>query len=360
MNKTKNYYNYSSNFFNEILDRFDYASPLQIELQPGIHCDLYRCPYCYGHGQKQIKGNTPSENYLKAIREVHQSNPTIQIAGISTEPTTYKEFPNLIRGIKEMGLVCGLHTKGYRLKDEIASEYLKPSKDNSECFITFSLDSSNKKHYLDLHDIADRKDKLGNHADNYFDIVIKNIKHLYLEKKRLGINLRINITYLLFQENSTDASIDEAIDLIYEYCDSLRFTIPQSRNDGIINNNYISNNKKSYLYDLKEKMTKYNKIRVLEDTYQNNHETSFKKCYAQMFQAVIDKAGYVFPCPQTALKNYEWLQFGNINEKSFLEILQSMERKKLFEADVDKELKCRICDRKDEKVNMDFDKIINA
>ena len=49
-----------------------------------------------------------------------------------------------------------------------------------------------------------------------------------------------------------------------------------------------------------------------------SHKTTFKKCYAQMFEAVVDKSGNVFPCPQVPLKNYEWLAYGNVKEKPFL------------------------------------------
>ena len=78
--------------------------------------------------------------------------------------------------------------------------------------------------------------------------------------------------------------------------------------------------------EIKEKLNqKYSnnpKIRILTQTHMISHKTTFKKCYAQMFEAVVDKSGNVFPCPQVPLKNYEWLAYGNVKDKPFLDILK--------------------------------------
>ena len=109
---------------------------------------------------------------------------------------------------------------------------------------------------------------------------------------------------------------------------------------------------------INEKYSDNPKIRVLLNTASNtDHNTKFKYCYAQLFQTVIDKAGYVFPCPQVPLFDYKSLAYGNIQEKPLLEILDSAERKALLSQDVDAEMKCRVCDRKDESVNIKLSEI---
>jgi radical SAM protein with 4Fe4S-binding SPASM domain len=72
----------------------------------------------------------------------------------------------------------------------------------------------------------------------------------------------------------------------------------------------------------------------------------------QRFQAVIDKSGNVFPCPQVAVTPYRNLCYGNIRERRLSELLVAEERRRLFEMDIDTEMKCRICDRKDESLNV--------
>jgi hypothetical protein len=50
------------------------------------------------------------------------------------------------------------------------------------------------------------------------------------------------------------------------------------------------------------------------------------------------------------VKEYKHLVVGNLHRNRFDEILNSDIRKKLFDMPVD-DMKCRVCDRKDEEIN---------
>ena len=63
-----------------------------------------------------------------------------------------------------------------------------------------------------------KKDKLGNISSQYFDIVKKNIYELYELREKRGSKLRINIAYLVFNENKAEEDIVEAIELFENYC----------------------------------------------------------------------------------------------------------------------------------------------
>lgn len=358
-NIIKDYYNYTDRFLSNIVKYYDVTKPMQIEFQPGLHCDLYRCPHCYGDGQKQMPNIIYLDSYIKIIDELKHLDPKplIQFAGINTEPTTHPDFVEIIKAVKESGFICGVHTKGYRLNSKLI-DALTNDCNNIESFVTISLDASNSKDYVDVHNIAQKKkDKFKNISDDYFGIVINNIKNLHKIREKKQSKLKINIAYLLFEQNKTTDDIDEVVDLLEDYSDVIRFSIPQIRNDGIIMDNYLTNDKSELLERLNNKYINNKKIKILIQSDMMSHKTTFKKCNAQKFQAVVDKSGNVFPCPQVPLKNYKWLTYGNVNQSSFLEILTSMERRKLFDADVDTELKCRICDRKDESININLEKI---
>lgn len=328
----------------------------QVEFQPGSHCDLYRCPHCYGHGQAQMDGHLELEQYKRVLDEIQGYVPLIQISGVATEPLTHPQIIEIIRAAKERGFHCGLHTKGYRLTPELI-DLLTDDVLDRESFITISVDAAESKDYIKVHHIDTCQTDIFRHnAENYFEIVLKNIKDLYTMRQAKGSNLRINIAHLLFKQNSSLNQLDRFIELFGQYCDVIRFSLSQKTNYGKTPNS-ISEEERTVIKKLKSKYRNNPKVSILSMT-DVGHNTFFKKCYAQRFQAVVDKAGNVFPCPQTALKDYEWLAYGNIKNDSLKNILFSETRTKLFDADVDSVMRCRICDRKDEDINITIDRLL--
>ena len=107
-------------------------------------------------------------------------------------------------------------------------------------------------------------------------------------------------------------------------------------------------------------LRKYEKenIIILKFDY-SEHDKSFNTCWSQRFNITIDKAGNVFPCPQVALSNYNHISYGNIREKNIWEIWNSRKRQSILNMKVDEEMKCRVCDRKDENINIELEKILN-
>ena len=177
-------------------------------------------------------------------------------------------------------------------------------------------------------------------------------------KKKRNSRLNINILYLIVEQNFSEGDIEEVIKLLGDFTNVIRLSIPQVRNDGFIPDNYLGDNRSDVIKTIAEKYKDNPKIKVLSYIASNiDHKTKFKYCYAQLFQTVIDKAGYVFPCPQVPLFDYKSLAYGNIQDKPLLEILDSAKRRALLSQDVDAEMKCRVCDRKDESVNIKLSEI---
>src|SRR5687768_11740574 len=83
---------YARHFLHRLAARYDVSAPLQIELHPGLHCDLYRCPHCYGHSQPPLRGAVLSLKEIEsALDEVASFDPTIIVSGITTEPLTHPD-----------------------------------------------------------------------------------------------------------------------------------------------------------------------------------------------------------------------------------------------------------------------------
>jgi radical SAM protein with 4Fe4S-binding SPASM domain len=196
-------------------------------------------------------------------------------------------------------------------------------------------------------------------GQDYFDQVRSNLRRLHRMKEQARSALSIRASFLLFEENSSLESIAGAVEELAPYCDCIRFSVPQDRNDGGRVGN-VPMKPRELLAHLEERFAGHPKVRVLTSTAAPKRDTTFRLCRAQRFQAVIDRCGNVFPCPQVALAEYQWLNYGNIRGSSIREILLSERRRTLFQRDVTSEMKCRICDRKDEAINVTLDRLFDA
>lgn len=345
------YYDYGSELFRRLVRSHDLGVPLQLELHPGHHCDLFRCPHCYGHGQLQMPGSIGMDNYLELLDSIKSSAPAalVELAGIRSDPTTFVDLPALITAIKVRGFAVGIHTKGYRLGPEIR-EALTADYSTADCFITISVDAGSPQTYAKVHRIPQSKqDSLGNSGNQYWSIVLDNIKNLHELRQAKNSNLRIKIAYLLFQENGDPHELDGALEVFDPITDEIRFSVPQERNDG--GTPSFHQNSDELLRMVNKRFEGIEKVTVLDSPLTTRHK-NFRFCWAQRFQVIVDKAGFVFPCPQTALRNFRHLSIGNIKYSPLSSIILGEKRRKLLIADIDSEMGCRICDRKDERINL--------
>jgi radical SAM protein with 4Fe4S-binding SPASM domain len=346
------------------VDIFDYADhliynlarahvperPLQIELHPGLHCDRYQCPHCFGHGQRALAGLPVTAAAIDlALAEIAMHDPLIVVSGITTEPLTHPEASMILHAVRRRNLRLGLYTKGLRF-DAACAEAMVTG--DAECFVTFSLDAFNATDYHRLHAIAPGLAERGpaGPGTDYFERVIANIRALYEMKLHRGAAVQVRIAILLFRENCDPDEIAAVLAPFTEIADLVRFAVPQDRNDGARVRN-LPSGPRSLLADLQRRFAGHPKVRVLEDTFEPTRDRSFGRCNAQRFQVTIDKAGNLFPCPQVAVADYAHLSFGNLSDAPLTELLRSTRRREMFGHDVDRDMRCRICDRKDEAVN---------
>jgi radical SAM protein with 4Fe4S-binding SPASM domain len=285
------------------------------------------------------------DHYSQLLDDLADHPPFIEISGIGSDPLSYPDFPALLRLIRRKGYSFGIHTKGILLNRELIE--LLNSKHSEESYITIGVDSANADTYNRLHGLLPNS--------SVYHKVEENIISLYAEKSRKQSGLKINLAYLLFANNSSKKDIDEFIQTFGDYADVIRFSIPQVPN--VANPiNYLNRTETDRVLRLLEKYANH-RITVL-NFKESAHDEAFEFCWAQRFNATIDKAGNVFPCPQVALKNYLDLSWGNITENRFWDIWNSDKRKKMQEMSV-REMKCRVCDRKDESINQELDKLMD-
>ena len=342
-------FDYSDHFIQQLVRTHDPGRPMQIELHPGLHCDRYQCPHCFGHGQRPLAGRLLAAGEIaSALDEVAPCDPLIVMSGVTTEPLTHPEAAGIIGAIRSRNLRLGLYTKGLRFDGACAEALLQG---DAECFVTFSLDAFNARDYQALHAIrsggAGRGE--GTPGEGYYDRVCANIAALYDEKRRRGHHAQLRIAILLFRETITD-DLEANLRPLTEMSDLVRIAVAQDRNDGTRVGN-LPEQREALLHGLAARFRGNPKIRVLADTAVPVRATSFTRCHTQRFQVTIDKSGYLYPCPQVAVSPYGHLAYGNLRSGSLVSLLRSTERRQLFDRDVTASMRCRICDRKDEAIN---------
>lgn len=341
-------YNYFDDFIKKLI--ICNVAPIQVELQPGVGCGGYNCKFCYGYDQELTKGNElTKEDYFRLLDDIKKTVKFITLAGIKSDPLNNPNAYDIIQRIKENGFRLGIHTKGFLLNQNISN--LLNANTSFGDFITFSIDASDSVVYNDLHGLRPRA--------NFFDKVHKNIKHLYERKKLTKSDLNVNVSYLFFKKNSPKEQIGKFVEMFGDISDVIRFSMPQIPNKAGKKPGYYLSSSIEVQKTVESLQKKYpQKKIVFLDFADDAHETYFKYCYAQRFLAVIDHCGYVYPCPQITTRQFNQITYGNIKNKGFWEIWNSDNRKKIIETEVDK-LACRICDRKDETLNIKLNELFN-
>lgn len=340
-------FDYTSDYFWRLAMAHDPNALMQLELHPGLNCALYRCPYCFGHGQPVSAGRHLSAGEYEAIAaSLGESRPTIIISGIATEPLTHPEPADIVRAFRRRGFPLGLYTKGHNLDAGVREALVDGS---GECFVTVSLDAGTAVDYDRVHNIAPSKNREMTHAAS-FENILDNIRSLSALKRRRKPELKLRASILVFEEMARPGKLAEAVRLLQDDVDLIRVAIAQDRNDGQ-RLDTLPPDRAALLARLAAEFASNPKVAILTNSHTPTRVAAFKRCVVQRTQVTIDKSGNVFPCPQVALAPYEHLKIGNVRDVSLPDILTSARRKSIFGMDIDTEMRCRICDRKDEAVN---------
>jgi radical SAM protein with 4Fe4S-binding SPASM domain len=285
-------------------------------------------------------------DYGQLFDELEGHGLFVEISGIRSDPLSYPDFCGLLGIVKRKKFSYGIHTKGYFLNAQII-KLLNSEPDSPGC-ITIGVDSANANTYNKLHGLSPNS--------TVFSMVRENIIRLNQEKVKRKSSLKIKVSYLLFADNSSEEQIKEFISTFGDYVDVIRFSIPQVPNTAEPQN-YL---RSEFIPETFNMLKKYENDKIIILSFrQSKHNERFHSCWSQRFNATIDKAGNVFPCPQVALRNYANLILGNVRENRFSNIWNSDKRSQLLAMPV-KEMKCRVCDRKDESINIDLNKLMKV
>lgn len=339
-------FNYASDYVWRLAQAHDPTDILQLELHPGLNCGRYRCPYCFGHGQPLNPGGFLSADEYEEIAAGFHGRPTVIISGVATEPLSHPEADCVVRAFRRREFPIGLYTKGYNLTGAVREALVDGP---GECFVTVSVDAGTSADYDQVHNIAPRR-RAAEDTSGLFEDILENLEALATLKRKVKPELKLRASILVFKELVRDGKLADAVRTLWSDVDLIRIGMAQDRNDGVRTSD-LPDDRQRLLAKLAAEFAEDSKVTVLVNCSDPTRNKVFTQCLAQRTQVTIDKSGNVFPCPQVALKPYAHLKIGNVRETSLPTILGSRLRRDMFALDVDTQMKCRVCDRKDEAIN---------
>jgi MoaA/NifB/PqqE/SkfB family radical SAM enzyme len=284
----------------------DYSYPISVELSLTDKCNQ-DCVWC---SDKELrKRNKYSSLEKKVVFELLDDLSLHKTKGITIEgggePTLHPDFNEIVKYAKSKKLALGLITNGTNdLEDKVIKEFE---------WIRTSLDASNRKEYKKFK----RRD--------YFDTVMKNIKH-FASKTYTGVG------YLVAKGNLDD------IGITIKNLKKANVRYIQFR--PVIDYPDIASNVE--LLGLKKFETNDFSVNLSSMNYNKERGNKGLPCYSHSLTNVIDGAGNVWMCGRLNIYPW-WKPIGNIKEKSFYDIWHSKERREQIKQLLDSNFCFRYC-----------------
>ncbi len=302
--------------------------PIEVEVSLSNACN-HRCIFCAvdytGYDSILMNKNI----LLKNLNEMYPKGLKSVIYAGEGEPLLHKDASEIINKTKEIGIDVALSTNGVLLTPEISRNCLK-----SLTWIRFSTAGI----------LEDTYEKVQGAKKGDLQKVLNNMQEAVKVKKDQKLKTTIGVQLLLLPDNK-DEIVQMGKELKKIGVDY--FTIkPFSQHP---------KSQKIIKVDYSQLMGLEKEIKELETEefkiYFRTHameELSYKKCYSKClalpFMVHIDTKGDIWPC--VAYVGREGFSYGNIYEKSFIEIWEGEQRKKVNEvfSKLDIEKNCReIC-----------------
>lgn len=293
----------------------DNPAPITVELDMTNVCN-HRCPECVvDYYQNGDTNHFSPEDSVKVIDQLATAGCKGLIFTGGGEPLCNKFTVDAVIYAKEKGLDIGFITNGSFLDEKKAKSLV-----DSCVWIRVSLDAASPKTFEITHG--------KNHRE--FERVIYGIKNLVTAKKISNSNCSIGVGYLTCDESLRE--MKDAARLCQEIgVDYLQYRPMQIHHGGAFQYHW------SDVSGIIEKCLKYSddKYKVLfsqhkyEMMQRKDYGRNYGKCYGHQFATVISASGEMYICCH--LRGYEKYKLGNIKKKSFKEIWNSEQRKKVYE-----------------------------
>lgn len=281
--------------------------PLVVEVSASYGCN-HNCMHC---GFQQLSPYSRKRHFLdpavfkKFLCDFKTlGGLEIYFAG-NGEPLLNRSLPEWIKYGKEIGLNMTVSTNGVLLgKTKIRSilPYVK--------WIRFSVNGGDRETYVKAHRCHEQD----------FDKLVRNLESAVKYRNYNELTTNLIIQFLIYELNWK--SIRGILDIHKRIGTDLL----------IFRNVAVEDGKKSdqirYIMDRLKEMEGEEKVEIRWDTFKEmDDELTWDKCYGINFRTNMDDKGNLFTCYRHLYKNSI---YGNIHNKSFIEIWQSSYKRELF------------------------------
>lgn len=294
--------------------------PINAELGIAGACN-HRCIFCSMDYMGYKPEALSAELLLPNMEEMYQRGLKSVVLAGNGEPLVNRDAVEIINRTKEIGIDVAMSTNGVLFTKEIADECM-----GSLTWMRFSTSAFSDENYQKIH-----RAKPGD-IQKVFD----NIAYAAELRKKKNINTTIGVQLVLIPENINEAYKLglKAKELGADYISIKPFGYqPQSMSElkGEFDRSEFYAKQEELELKIASLSTKNftglfrrNKI----EKAKNMKQRTYKECHALPFYSFIDSAGDVWPC--CTLMGNEGMCFGNLHEKSFVEIWQGKERKQVL------------------------------
>ena len=287
--------------------------PIEVEISPSGACN-HRCVFCAVDYLGYKPHFLDKDIVLRDVKDMHMRGLKSVICSGEGEPLLNKQLPEMVNGIKKLGVDVAMSSNGALFTKEFAEECLR-----AFTWIRFSVASLEERSYYGI-----QKAKPGD-----LERVEKNLADAVEVKRKNGLHTTLGVQCLLLSEN---------MDQLPEMASKLRkigvdyLTIkPFSQHLHSGNKIDVDYERMMELeFELKEFETDRFSIYFRANAMKKvHHEKHYKQCLGLPFMTHIDAKGNVWPC--VAHIGTEEFCYGNINEQTFQDIWEGDHRQKVNE-----------------------------
>jgi MoaA/NifB/PqqE/SkfB family radical SAM enzyme len=280
--------------------------PLTVEIDLTDSCN-HKCKFCF---TPKLDKSLRSSLKYSVLKNTLVELWSLGTRGISLtgggESMLHPDFDLIAKKAKEIGFDLGLMTNGSLMIGNKVNVIL----DNFQ-WVRVSMSGGVSEIYNRVQGV------------NHFDLVVKNLKRLVMEKETRGKDLVIGVRMLINRIN-----IDSAINMVETFRDTnldyIQFASSQFDKKDIVKGRKF----KRILKEIEKIRNKKTKIQT--SGYAIEQDKNYPKhCYAHFFQGAINAKGELLFCKNCRDSNK--YRLGNINEQCLHDIWSKNSTRKLEE-----------------------------
>lgn len=291
------------------------AFPINVELGISGACN-HRCVFCcmdyMGYKPQFLSAGL----LLPNLSEMYQNGLKSVVLAGNGEPLLNRDAVEIVNGTKAIGLDIAMSTNGVLFTKEVADSCM-----GALSWVRFSTSAYSDGNYQKVHGAQPGDIKK----------VFDNMAYAVELKRKKNLDTTIGVQLVLIPENMEDAYRlgREARDIGVDYFSVKSFGYqPQSNSelkDGFDREAFYARQEEleSQIASLNTESFRgiYRRGRIEKAKEQR----TYKECHALPFYSFVDSSGDVCPC--CTLLGNDGMCFGNLYERSFVEIWKGRERR---------------------------------